>query len=129
MLSALMLLAGVLIPILFLVPLFGRIEQGRLAAGQAAREAVRAAVQAPSPDAANEAAQQALADAQSSGSTQLEMRLTGTFAPGGTLQADVVGSVPLGSLPVLGNFGTVHVHGQARAPVDAYRSVLTAATP
>ena len=129
MLSALMLLAGVLIPILFLVPLFGRVEQGRLAAAQAARQAVRAAAQAPSPSAAEQAAEQALLDTQSSAATQLQMSLSGTFAPGGTLQADVVGSVPLGRLPVLGDFGTIHVHAQARAPVDQYRSLLTAAAP
>src|SRR5260221_75077 len=60
MLSALMLLAGVLIPILFLVPLFGRVEQGRLAAAQAAQEAVRAAAESPSPTAAQHAAEQAV---------------------------------------------------------------------
>ncbi len=37
LISALILLAGVLLPLLFLVPLFARLEQGRLAAEQAAR--------------------------------------------------------------------------------------------
>jgi hypothetical protein len=129
MLSALMLLAGVLIPILFLVPLFGRVEQGRLAAAQAARQAVRAAAESPSPTAAQQAAEQAVSDAEQGGSTQLALSLSGTLAPGETLQADVVGSVPLGRLPVLGDFGTIHVHGQARAPVDQYRSFLTEPAP
>ena len=44
--SALMLLAGVLIPLIYLVVVFSQIEQGRLAAGQAAQAAVRAAVEA-----------------------------------------------------------------------------------
>jgi hypothetical protein len=50
LISALILLAGVLVPLLFLVPLFARLEQGRLAAEQAARDAVRAAVEAPNPN-------------------------------------------------------------------------------
>ena len=62
--SALILLAGVLIPLLFLVPLFARVEQGRLAAEQAARDAVRSAVQAPSASAAQVAATAAIDRAQ-----------------------------------------------------------------
>ena len=38
LISGLILLAGVLIPLLFLVPLFARVEQGRLAAEQPARD-------------------------------------------------------------------------------------------
>ena len=47
--SALLLLAGVLLPIMFIVVGFARIENGRLAAAQAARDAIRAAVEAPTP--------------------------------------------------------------------------------
>jgi uncharacterized membrane protein len=43
--SALMLLSGVLITLIFLVPLVGWLEQGRLAVSQAARGAVRAAAE------------------------------------------------------------------------------------
>ena len=50
--SALLLLAGVLLPLMFLVALFGRIEQGRLAADQTAQDAVRAASLAPTQAAA-----------------------------------------------------------------------------
>src|SRR5262249_58453784 len=59
LISGLILLAGVLLPLLFLVPLFARVEQGRLAAEQAARDAVRAAVESPSPTAAEAAARAA----------------------------------------------------------------------
>ena len=62
--QALLLLAGVLLPLMFLVALFGRIEQGRLAAAQTARDAVRAASQAASQPAAEQAANAALARAQ-----------------------------------------------------------------
>ena len=59
--SGLILLAGVLLPLLFVVPLFARIEQARLAADQGARAAVRAAVQAPSANDATQAAEAAVA--------------------------------------------------------------------
>ena len=60
--SAILLLSGVLIPLLFLIALVGQVEQGRLAASQAARAAVRAAVEAPSASAAQTAAEQQLAE-------------------------------------------------------------------
>jgi hypothetical protein len=127
--SGLLLLAGVLLPLLFLVPLFARLEQGRLAAEQAARDAVRAAVQAPTPDAAQAAAQTALARAQGQTGTPLELSLSGTFARGALLHARARAEVPLASLPLVGRFGTITVHGDASAPVDRYRSLLTPAAP
>src|SRR5439155_23878784 len=81
--SALLLLAGVLLPLMFLVPAFARIEQGRLAAAQAARDAVRAAVQAPSAGQAQQAASDALARARAPTGVPLELRLGGSFARGG----------------------------------------------
>lgn len=126
MVSALMLLGGVLIPLIFLVALFGRIEQGRLAASQAAQAAVRAAVEAPSADAAQAAAEQQLADEQAQTHAALRLELAGSFQRGGIIEADVTGEIPVGHLPVLGNFGTITVHATARAPVDRYRSLLGA---
>ena len=64
LISGLILLAGVLLPLLFLVPLFARLEQGRLVAEQAARDAARAAVEAPNANAAQTAAADALARAR-----------------------------------------------------------------
>ena len=123
MISALMLLGGVLVPLIFLVALFARIEQGRLAAAQAAQAAVRAAVQAPSADAAQAAAERQLGDEQAQTHATLRLQLAGSFERGGIIEADVTGEIPVGHLPVLGDFGTITVHATARAPVDRYRSL------
>lgn len=121
--QALLLLAGVLLPLMFLVALFGRIEHGRLAAEQAARDAVRAASQAPSQAAAEQAATDALARAQQQTRIPLSLSLQGDLQRGATLTATTSGQVALVGLPFFGQFGTVTVHGQARAPVDQYRSL------
>lgn len=123
--SGLLLLAGVLLPLMFLVPLFARIEQGKLAAEQAARDAVRAAVEAPSPDQAQQAADQALARAQSQTTIPLQLQLEGTYARGDVLEAQTSAHVALASIPLFGALGTITVHAQANAPVDSYRSLLT----
>jgi hypothetical protein len=127
--SGLILLAGVLIPLLFLVPLFARIEQGRLAAEQAARDAVRAAVQSPSATAAEDAAQQAVARARSQTRDSLQLTLEGEFRRGSILRARVETEVDLASIPLFGAIGTVEVSGDAAAPVDRYRSLLGEPSP
>jgi hypothetical protein len=127
--SALILLAGVLLPLLFLVPLFARLEQGRLAAEQAARDAVRAAVEAPNADAAQTAAENALARARAQTGKPLRLELGGEFARGGVLTARVHTSVDLASLPLVGRFGTIELGGRASAPVDRYRSLLSGSSP
>lgn len=129
LISGLILLAGVLIPLLFLVPLFARVEQGRLAAEQAARDAVRAAVQSPSAPAAEAAAWQAVARARSQTGEPLQLTLEGEFARGSVLRARVRSEVALASIPLFGAIGTVEVSGDAAAPVDRYRSLLTAPAP
>jgi hypothetical protein len=123
--SGLLLLAGVLLPLMFLIPTFARIEQGKLAAEQAARDAVRAAVEAPSPGQAQAAAAQALARAQSQTSIPLELRLDGTFARGDVLRVQTSAQIALASIPIFGALGTITVHADADAPVDSYRSLLT----
>jgi len=125
--SGLLLLAGVLLPLMFLVPLFGRLEQGKLAAAQAARDAVRAAVESPSSDQAQQAAEAALAREQSQTSIPLGLRLEGTFARGGVLRAQTTAQVALASIPLFGGIGTITIHSQASAPVDSYRSLLAGA--
>ncbi len=127
--SALILLAGVLLPLMFLVPLFARLEQGRLAAEQAARDAVRAAVEAPNPNAAQAAAADALARAQEQTREPLRLELGGAFARGGVLTARVRTSVALTGLPFVGRFGTIELSGRASAPVDRYRSLLAGSSP
>ncbi len=129
LISALILLAGVLLPLLFLVPLFARLEQGRLAAEQAARDAVRAAVEAPNPTAAQTAADNALARARAQTGEPLRLELNGQFARGGVLTARVRTSVSFASLPVVGRFGTIELSGRASAPVDRYRSLLSGSSP
>jgi hypothetical protein len=122
--SGLLLLGGVLLPLMFLVPLFARIEQGKLAAAQAARDAVRAAVEAPSPEQAQQAAEQALQREQSQTSIPIQLQLDGAFGRGQVLQAQASAQVALASIPLFGRLGTVTVHSQAAAPVDSYRSLL-----
>ena len=129
LISGLILLAGVLIPLLFLVPLFARVEQGRLAAEQAARDAVRAAVQSPSPTAAQLAAEGAVARARAQTGQPLELRLEGEFARASVLRARVRTDVDLASIPLFGAIGTVEVSGDAAAPVDRYRSLLGEPSP
>ncbi|MFL5958662.1 MAG: hypothetical protein ACJ75G_00140 [Gaiellaceae bacterium] len=129
LISALILLAGVLLPLLFLVPLFARLEQGRLAAEQAARDAVRAAVEAPNPNAAQTAAANALERARAQTGEPLRLELDGQFARGGVLTARVRTSVAFASLPVVGRFGTIELSGRASAPVDRYRSLLSGSSP
>jgi hypothetical protein len=129
LISGLILLAGVLIPLLFLVPLFARVEQGRLAAEQAARDAVRAAVQSPSATAAQDAAQQAIARARTQTGEPLQLTLEGEFGRGSVLRARVRSEVALASIPLFGGIGTVEVNGDAAAPVDRYRSLLRSPAP
>jgi hypothetical protein len=124
LITGLLLLAGVLLPLIFLVPLFARIEQGRLAAAQTAREAVRAAVQAPDAAAAQAAADRALARAREQTDQRLSLRLSGEFTRGGVLHAQARSDVSVASLPFFGRFGTIAVTGEASAPVDRYRSLL-----
>lgn len=121
--QGLLLLTGVLLPLMFLVALFGRIEQGRLAAEQTARDAVRAASQAPSQPAAEQAANEALARAQQQTGLPLSVNLDGKLQRGATLTATSTVDVSLAGLPFFGQLGTVTIHGKARAPVDQYRSL------
>jgi hypothetical protein len=129
LISALLLLAGVLLPLLFLVPLFARLEQGRLAAEQAARDAVRAAVDAPNASAAQAAAGGAVIRAQTQTKEPLRLELDGTFSRGGVLTARVHTTVALASLPFVGRLGAIELSGHASAPVDRYRSLLTGGAP
>lgn len=124
LISGLILLAGVLLPLLFLVPLFARVEQGRLAVEQAARDAVRAAVQAPSATAAEAAAEAAVARGREQTGEPLELTLEGEFSRGSVLRARVQAEVDLASIPLFGSIGTIQVSGDAAAPVDRFRSLL-----
>lgn len=125
-LSGLLLLAGVLIPLMFLIPLFARVELAQVDAQQASHDAVRSAVGAANPAAANAAASSALARERAAAGMPLVLSLNGTFARGQTMTANVSTSVPIGTLPVLGHFGTITINARASAPVDSYRSILEA---
>ena len=129
LISGLLLLAGVLIPLMFLVPLYARIELAQVDSQQAARAAVRSAVQAPNASAAHAAAIAALAREQTGLHAPMSLSLTGTYARGQVMSAQVTTQVPLGSLPLIGHFGTVVVHGRASAPVDRYRSINERSAP
>lgn len=117
--TGLLLIGALLIPLLFIVPLFARVETARLAVEQAARDAVRSAAQAPTADLAHEAAERA--EARASGDVSLT--LSGDWRRGGVLRADARTTVALGELPGLGRVGRVTVRARARAPIDAYRSM------
>jgi Flp pilus assembly protein TadG len=124
LISGLLLLAGVLLPLMFLVAVFSRLGSARLDAQQAARDAVRSAVLAPTPRAADAAANAAVARASAPGRARLQLTLDGRFEPGEVMTARVSTSVSVGSIPLIGDIGTVVVRGRASAPVDRYRSVL-----
>jgi hypothetical protein len=129
MVSGLLLLAGVLIPLMFLIGLYARIELAQVDSQQAARDAVRSAVQAPDASAANTAASEALARERATSGMPLSLSLTGTFGRGQVMSAQVSARVPIGTLPFLGHFGTITVHGRASAPVGQYRSLLEGTPP
>lgn len=129
MVSAVLLLAGVLIPLMFLIPLYARIELAQVDSQQAARDAVRSAVQAPDASAANASATGAVAREQAADGRPLSLSLTGTFSRGQVMSAQVTARVPIGTLPFLGHFGTITVHGRASAPVDRYRSLREGGPP
>jgi hypothetical protein len=124
LITGLMLIAGVLVPLMFIVPLFGRIETAHLAAQQAARDAVRSATLAPDATRAHAAAHNAVSTARAQTGVPLKLTLTGRFTRGSSLTASTTATVALGSLPGLGDIGTITVHGRASAPVDRYRSLL-----
>lgn len=127
LISGLILLAGVMLPLMFLIAVFGRLETARLAAQQAARDAVRSAVQAPTPAQAKSNAQSAIQRARGAqGGARLRLTLDGTFQPGDVMTAHVTTTVPVGVIPLIGSFGTVTVSARASAPVDRYRSILLA---
>jgi Flp pilus assembly protein TadG len=125
LISGLILLAGVMLPLMFLIAIFGRIETARLAAQQAARDAVRSAVQAPTPAQARADAQAAVGRARGGqGGRQLRIALDGDLQPGDVMTARVSTNVAVGQIPLIGSIGTVTVNGRASAPVDRYRSIL-----
>jgi hypothetical protein len=125
--SFLVLATGLLVPLMFVIVLFARIELAQLHAQQAARDAVRAAVEAPGPNAAHAAATAALAREQTGTNVPLALSLTGTYTRGAIMTANITTSVPVGTLPLLGHFGTITIHAHASAPVDRYRSILEGA--
>lgn len=128
--SGLLVLAGVLLPVMLLVVAFGRIESARLAAQQTARDAVRAATQTPTAGQADAAAHAAATRSNVRLRQPVRVALTGRFEPGQTLEARTSTKVALGSVPPLGDFGTITVRAKARAPIDRYRSLLpTAGAP
>jgi hypothetical protein len=129
LITGLILIAGVLVPLMFIIPLFGRIENSRLAVQQATREAVRAATLAPNAAEARSAAQQAASTTRTQTRVPFRLTLTGRFARGATLTADASANVSLGSFPGLGAFGTIVVRGAASAPVSQYRSLLPEGAP
>jgi hypothetical protein len=123
--SGLILIAGVLLPVMFLVPLFARLEQARLVSEQTARDAVRVAVQAPDAATAQADAAAAVTRAQPNSYDRVQLTLEGAFARGNVLRATATVRVDLARVPFYGAIGTVTVHGRAAAPVDQYRSILT----
>lgn len=122
--DGLIILIGILIPLMFIVPLFGRIESARLAVEQASRDAVRAATLSATAQQANGAAQAAISNAGQESGTTIQGSLTGAFARGSVLTVDAHTTIKAVALPGLVSFGAVTISGQASAPVDQYRSLL-----
>jgi hypothetical protein len=129
LITGLIVIAGVLVPLMLIIPLFGRIESSKLAVQQAARDAVRAATLAPDAAQAQTAAAQAASTTRAQTRVPLHLTLEGRFARGSTLTAHASVTVALGSIPGVGTFGTISVRGQASAPVSQYRSLLPEGEP
>ena len=127
MVSAVLLLAAVLLPLMFVIGLYARIELAQVDSQQAARDAVRSAVQAPNAAAASAAAGEAVARERAAAGMPLSLNLTGKFARGQVMSAQVTTTVPIGTLPLLGHFGTITIRARASDPVDRYRSILEGA--
>jgi hypothetical protein len=119
LITGLLVIGALLVPLLFVVPLFARVEMAHLTAEQVARDAVRSAVQAPTADLAQAAADRARARAHG----LISLSLSGDWRRGGVLRADARTTVSFGTLPGLGRIGRVMVSAHARGPIDAYRSL------
>jgi hypothetical protein len=128
LITGVLVIGALMVPVLFLVPLFARVELAHLAAEQTARDAVRSAAQAPDLDRANSAVDLAAARARGDGRAPVRVSLSGEWRRGSVLQATARTTVTIGRLPGLGRFGRVTVQARARAPLDQYRS-LAGATP
>jgi hypothetical protein len=120
-------IGALMVPILFLVLLFARVELAHLAAEQAARDAVRSAAQAPDQEGASAAVDLAAARAPTVDGAPVRVALSGEWQRGSVLQADARTTVAIGRLPGLGRFGRVTVEARARTPLDQYRSLAGAA--
>jgi hypothetical protein len=123
LITGVIVIGALLVPLLFIIPLFARVELAHLAAEQTARDAVRSAVEAPDPDHAHAAADQALARGHARDHAPLDLTLSGDWHRGSVLRADARATVSLGRLPGLGRIGHVTVRADARAPIDRYRSL------
>lgn len=128
LIDGLIILIGVLIPLMLIVPLFGRIESARLAVEQASRDGVRAATLSATPEQANSAAQAAISTTAQESGTTIQGTLTGQFARGSILTVDAHTTINAVAIPGIVSFGTVTITGQASAPVDQYRSLLPTST-
>lgn len=123
LITGLLVIGALMVPVLFLVPLFAPVELAHLAAEQAARDAVRSAAQAPDLDRASAAVDLAADRARADDGTPIRVSLSGEWRRGSVLQADARTTVTIGRLPGLGRFGRVTVEARARAPLDQYRSL------
>jgi len=121
--SALLLLAGVLLPLFFLIPLAARLELAQLTLQQTARDAARAASEAATPPLALPAAQAALARARASSRLPLQLSLRGSLIRGATISATVSAPTEPLTLPGLGSVGGIRLSSTATVPVDRYRSL------
>ena len=124
LITGVIVIGALLIPLLFLIPLFARVELAHLAAEQTARDAARSAALAPTASAAHDAAEAALLRARARDTPgSLDVSISGEWERGAILRADARSTVTIGRLPGLGRIGKVTVRAHARAPVDQYRSL------
>lgn len=124
LITGVIVIGALLIPLLFLIPLFARIELAHLAAEQTARDAARSAALVPTASAAHDASEAALARARERDTPgSLAVSVSGEWERGAILRTDARSTVTIGRLPGLGRSGKVTVRAHARAPVDRYRSL------
>lgn len=127
--TGVLLVGGLLVAVLFLIPLFARVEMAQMTAEQAVRDAVRSAVEAPTADTVQAAADDALSRARAGARDPLDLTLSGDWQRGGVLRADAQATVSIGRLPGLGRIGRISLRAHARAPIDRYRSLSTSSSP
>jgi hypothetical protein len=116
------------IPVLLLVLTLPTWEERTLDARDAAANAARALATADTWTAGVAAANQTLQEETVNDGlnpTDITVSYTGTLTPGATVTATVTVTIPAGTIPGIGAFGTLHYSAASTQNIDEYRSTGT----